>query len=84
MGLLGSLLSNPVVAHVVDMGRPERRDGVEFVAGQLSWILGIHFDDAASAVRAAVSIGEGPLLDSDEGRAVILHEAAEIIARGGL
>lgn len=82
MGLLGSLLSNPVMAHVIDMTRAERTAAVEQIACDLSASLGVSFDDAVIAVRAAVSIGEGPLLETTQGRSVILHDAAESITRG--
>lgn len=86
MGLLGPLLGGgmlgKVLRHLSDMTKPERIAALSDLANGLAATLGIDADEAHQALQRVVYAGEAAMLDTPEGRAVILQDAAELVSRG--
>jgi len=70
-----------VLRHVRDLANPDRTALFGELASALSAMRGVDHGEAAGAVREVLRIGEAAMLDTPEGRAVVLQDAAEFLAR---
>lgn len=80
MGLLGSLLSTEPLRTIVLLSTPERVAMVDHLAATVAARAGVEQEKAARAVRMAIQPGEATLLDTAEGCAVVLQDAAEVVS----